>query len=196
MHFIDFLLQLICIICWTLKSIYIFGFEYVIPVIGYVLPVLTKYLSQLLSLLIRVFFTYVSPCIIQVLNGTTYVFTKILNGIGIASMKIIESEVNLEYAHAVIVVSVIAFIIYFRIIEKIMRIIQGFNQMILLYIRISLNIGKLLRFCLNFTYRKASALLFRTRKAPDGVETISKNGKKHQNHTNGINRSTHHVQDE
>lgn len=196
MHFIDFLLQLICIICWTLKSIYIFGFEYVIPVIGYVLPVLTKYLSQLLSLLIRVFFTYVSPCIIQVLNGTTYVFTKILNGIGIASMKIIESEVNLEYAHAVIVVSVIAFIIYFRIIEKIMRIIQGFNQMILLYIRISLNIGKLLRFCLNFTYRKASALLFRTREAPDGVETISKNGKKHQNHTNGINRSTHHVQDE
>lgn len=196
MHFIDFLLQLICIICWTLKSIYIFGFEYVIPVIGYVLPVLTKYLSQLLSLLIRVFFTYVSPCIIQVLNGTTYVFTKILNGIGIASMKIIESEVNLEYAHAVIVVSVIAFIIYFRIIEKIMRIIQGFNQMILLYIRILLNIGKLLRFCLNFTYRKASALLFRTREAPDGVETISKNGKKHQNHTNGINGSTHHAQDE
>lgn len=186
MHFIDFLLQLVCIICWALKSIYIFGFDYVIPVIGYVLPVLTKYLSQLLSLLIRLFFTYISPCIIQVLTGTTYVLTKILNGIGIASMTIIESEVNLEYAHAVIMVAVVVFIIYFHIIEKISRIFNGLNQMILIYLRLILNVGKLLRFCLNFIYRKT----------PDDVKTISKTGKKHHNHKNGINGSAHHLKDE
>lgn len=69
MHFIDFLLHLICFICWTLKSIYIFSFDYVIPVIGHILPVLTKYLSQLFSLVLRIFFTYISPCIIHVVTG-------------------------------------------------------------------------------------------------------------------------------
>lgn len=210
MHFVDFLLQLICFICWTLKSIYIFSFDYLIPVIGHILPILTKYLSQLFSLILRIFFTYISPCIIQVVNGTTYVFTKVLNGISVASMKIIDSDVNLEYAHAIVVVSIFVVLVYFHITQKIFRIFYESYQILSLYLRFITNILKMLLVCLRFIYRKVAALLLCQPEQIDDDIPISKtkkknsNGKPHHNSVkNGIigsvqttNGSTHRVKDE
>lgn len=192
MHFIDFVLQLVCFICWALKLIYIFSFDYIIPVIGHVLPVLTKYLSQLFSFLLRIFFTYISPCIIQLLMGTTYVFTNALNGISVATMTIIESDVNLEYAHALLMVSLVVVFVYFHISQKVARFFYGWYQMITLYVRVLLNVMKMLRFCLNFIYRKVAALLFNNQMNSDGERPNSKQLKlHHKNHQNGQNGSSH-----
>lgn len=190
MHFIDFLLHLICFICWMLKTIYVFSIDYLIPILfGHIIPVLTKYLSQLFALLLRLFFTYISPCVIQLLNGTTYVFTKALNAISVASMKIIESDVNLEYAHAILMASILIFIIYFHITEKIARFFYGWYQIVSLYLRFLLNIMKMLRFCLNFSYRNVNALFFgRPKDSKDGGTTTSEKQKHHrQTHVNGVN---------
>lgn len=154
MHFIDFLLHLICIICSALKTFYIFSFDYLIPVVGHILPILTKCLSQLMSLLVRIFFTYIAPCIIQVVTGTTYVFTKILNAMSVAAMTIIDSDVNLEYAHAIIMLSVVGIVVYFHITERIFRFFHEWYQILLLYLRFVLNILKLVQFCFKFVYKK------------------------------------------
>lgn len=197
MHFIDFLLQLLWFICWTLKYIYIFSFDYLIPVIGHVLPVLTKYLSQFFSLLLRVFFTYVSPCIIEVLTGTTLVCTKVLNGISVASMTIIESDVNLEYAHAVIMISLLVFILYFHITQKIARFFYEWYQMLSLYLRVLLNVMKMLRFCFKFIYRKTASLVFNKQVYSDDEKPIAKKHKREHNTTkNGINGSAHSIKQE
>lgn len=204
MHFIDFLLHLICFLCWALKSIYIFSFDYLIPVIGRILPVLTKLASQLISLLLRVFFTYISPCIIQLLTGTTYVFTKVIEIISVASMNIIDSDVNLEYAHAIIMVSLLVLIIYFHVTEKLFRFVQGWYQMGSLYIRFALNVLMMLRFCFNFIRKKVVAALFlSTHHAADKKSTL-KSRKRHStssdNNINGyiqsINGSIHRPKDE
>lgn len=180
MHFIEFLLQLICFICWILKNIYIFSIDFLVPVIGHIIPILIKYLSQLFAVLLRIFFTYISPCVIQLLNGTTYVFTKALNAISVASMTIIESDVNLEYAHAIIMASILVIIIYFHITEKIARFIYGWYQLITLYLRVLLNVMKMLRFCLSFSYRSIFVLFFGKPKHSKDDEIItSKNGKHH-----------------
>lgn len=191
MHFIDFLLQLVCIICWGLKLIYMFSFDYLIPIIGHILPVFIKYLSQLFSLLLRIFCTYISPCIIQLLMGTTYVFTKCLDAISVATMTIIESDVNLEYAHAIIMVSLLVVFGYFHITQKIARFFYEWYQMTTLYIRVILNLLKMLRFCILFIYRKLAAFVFKNEKQIESKEKIKKPKIKrhHTNHQNGINGS-------
>lgn len=192
MHFIDFVLQLVCFVCWALKLIYIFSFDYVIPVIGHVLPVLTKYLSKLFSLLLRIFFTYISPCITQLLMGTTYVFTRALNAMSGATMTIIDSDVNLEYAHALLMVSLLVVFVYFHISQKIARFCYGWYQMITLYLRVLLNVMKMLRFCFNFIYRKVAALVFNKQTNPDDETPNSKTLKlHHKSHQNGVNGSAH-----
>lgn len=199
MHFIDFLLQLICIICYALKTVYIFTLDYLIPVIGHILPVLTKYLSQLFSLVLRVFFTYISPCIIQVINGTTYVFTKVLNGISVASMKIIDSEVNLDYAHAIIMVSILVVLIYFHITQKIFRLFYESYQIASLYLRFVTNILKMLLVCLRFIYRKLAALLLcKPEQIDDEAPKLKrkKSKKEEQHHNSYKNGSTHQLKDE
>lgn len=197
MHFIDFLLQLICFICWALKTIYIFTFDYLIPIIGHVLPVLTKYLSQLFSLLLRIFFTYISPCIIQLLTGITFVFTKVLNGISVVSMAIIESDVNLEYAHAILMVSILMVFIYFHITERIVRFFYGWYQMIALYLRVLLNVMKMLRFCLSFITRKIAAIISPNNGYSDDEKSIPKTEKRHHtNRSNGTNGSAHRYKQE
>lgn len=191
MHFIDFLLHLICFICWMLKAIYIFSIDYLIPIIGHIIPVLIKYLSQLFAFLLRIFFTYVSPCVIQLLNGTTYIFTKALNAISVASMTIIESDVNLEYAHAILMATILVVIIYFHVTEKIARFFYGWYQIISLYLRFLLNILKMLRFCLMFSYRGIKVLVFGRPKDSIDDETTTPTTKKRKQHrptqVNGVN---------
>lgn len=190
MHFIDFLLHLICFICWMLKTIYIFSIDYLIPIIGHIIPVFVKYLSQLFAFLLRIFFTYISPCVIQLLNGTTYIFTRALNALSGASMTIIESDVNLEYAHAILMATILVIIIYFHITEKIARFFVGWYQIISLYLRFLANILKMLRFCLSFSYRSIKALLFGRAKDSNDDETITskKEVHHHQNNHNQRNR--------
>lgn len=188
MHFIDFLLHLICFICWMLKTIYIFSIDYVMPMLfGYIIPVLIKYLSQLFALLLRIFFTYISPCVIQLLNGTTYIFTKALNAISVGSMTIIESDVNLEYAHAILMATILVIFIYFHITEKIARFFYGWYQIISLYLRFVLNIMKMLRFCLNFSYRSISALVFGRPKDSNDGDTTKKRKHHRRTQVNGVN---------
>lgn len=191
MHFIDFLLQLICIICWMLKTIYIFSIDYLIPIIGHIIPIFVKYLSQLFAFLLRIFFTYISPCVIQLLNGTTYIFTRALNALSVASMTVIESDVNLEYAHAILMATILVVIIYFHITEKIARFFMGWYQIITLYLRFLVNILKMLRFCLSFSYRSIKAVLFgRDQDATDDETTTSKIRKhqhKRKSQENGVN---------
>lgn len=199
MHFIDFLLHLICFICWVLKTIYIFSFDYLIPVIGYILPVLTKYLSQLFSLVLRIFFTYIAPCIIQVVNGTTYVFTKVLNGISVASMKIIDSDMNLEYAHAIVMVSILVVLVYFHVTQKIFRLFYESYQILSLYLRFVSNILRMLLVCVRFIYRKVAAFVLckptdcKSDDDGNGGKKPSSKRKKERHQTswkNGINGTT------
>lgn len=194
MHFIDFLLHLICFICWALKTVYIFSIDYVIPVVfGQIIPVLIKYLSQLFTILLRIFFTYISPCVIQLLNGATYVFTRVLNAISVASMTIIESDVNLEYAHAILMASILVVIVYFHITEKITRFFFGWYQITSLYLRFLLSVLKMLRFCLNFAFQRVTTIFSNTPHHSNDDATTSSNGRKgHQNHqrpkhTNQVN---------
>lgn len=181
MHFIDFLLHLICFICWMLKTVYIFSIDYLIPILcGHVIPIVVKYLSQLFAFLLRIFFTYISPCVIQLLNGTTYIFTRALNALSVASMTIIESDVNLEYAHAILMATILVVIIYFHITEKIARFFLGWYQIITLYLRFLVNILKMLRFCLSFSYRSIKALLFGRAQDARDDETTTPKKRKHQ----------------
>lgn len=146
MHFVDFLLQLLCFICWTLKILYIFSFEYVIPIIGFILPVLVKYLSQFFTLLLRGFFSHIAPFIINVINGTTYVFTHLIDGINFIFVSIVESELNLEYAHAIAMTSILVAIVYFNITGKMLSFIRFFYEMIMLYVRFIINISKVVTY--------------------------------------------------
>lgn len=146
MHFVDFLLQLLCFICWTLKILYIFSFEYVIPIIGFILPVLVKYLSQIFTFFLRIFFSHIAPIIIHVINGTTYVFTHLLNGINFMFVSIVESDLNLEYAHAIAMISIILAIIYFNITGKTLLFIRFIYEMIMFYVRFIINISKVVRY--------------------------------------------------
>lgn len=193
MHFIDFVLQLIYFVCFALKTIYIFSFDYLIPVIGHVLPVLTKYLSQLFSFLLRIFFTYISPCIIQILMGTTFICTKLLNWISVASMAIIESDVNLEYAHAIIMISLLVFIIYFHITQRIAGFFYEWYRMLSLYLRVLLNIIKMLRFCFSFVYKKIASLLFGKQFDSDDEVTNVGIPKRHHTNSNGTNGSARRI---
>lgn len=202
MHFIDFLLHLLCFVCWTLKKLYMFSFDYVIPVTGYVLPILIKYLSQLFTLVLRTFFTYVAPCIIQIVNGTTLVFTHILNGFNFIFMAIIESELNLEYAHAVAMICILVAIIYFHVTQRMVSFGRGIFFMLKLYARFVVNVTKILLFIVKFVYVKTSMLLSR-RKSDErkgSVPKLEKSNRKHStngtihqktNRKHSINGTTH-----
>lgn len=161
MHFLDFLLHLLCFIFWILKTTYIFSFEYIIPIIGFVLPILSKYLSQLFSFVLRVFFTYVSPCLIRTITAITYIFINVLNGIGVICMAIIESEVNLEYAHAIAMLFILVAIIYFHVTEKIVYLVQECYQMIASYVRFMLNLAKMILIFSKYIYDKLASNIYR-----------------------------------
>lgn len=192
MHFIDFLLQLLCFICWTLKNLYIFSFEYVIPVTGYVLPILIKYLSQLFTLVLRTFFTYIAPCIIQIVKGTTYIFTHILNGINFIFMSIVESDLNLEYAHAIAMISILVAIIYFHVTQRMFSFVHGIYEMIMLYVRFVINILKVGLFVVRYIYGKIT-VLFHRRINQERKVIRTRNHKSNRKHS--INGSTHKIKE-
>lgn len=187
MHFIDFLLHLIYIFCWGLKSIYAFSIDYIVPVIAYILPVLIKYLSHVFSFVLRIFFTYISPCIVQVLHGTTYVFTKLLNGISIASITIIDSNAKFDYLYAIIMGFSLIIIVYFRITQKIYHFFHESYEMTSLYLRFIMKILKMLLLCTSFIYRKASNALLCKREQPEDQSTRKIGFKKEKRHSNGAN---------
>lgn len=187
MHFIDFLLHLICFIFWTLKTIYIFSFDYIIPIIGYVLPILSKYLSQLFSLVLRVFFTYIAPWLIRIVIGITYIFVNVLNGIGYVCMAIVESEINLEYAHAIAMLSIFVAIAYFQVTEKVIHLGHECYQMIASYVRFMLNLIKIMLTFAKYIYDKISSSIFSSKMKNKTANGKSKGPEKnHQkNYTNG-----------
>lgn len=117
-----------------------------IPIIGIILPVFVKYLSQLFTLLLRRFLSHIAPFIIHVINGTLYVFTHLLNGINFVFVSIVDSDIDLEYAHAIAMTSILVAIIYFNITGKTLSFIRFIHEMIMLYIRFIINISKVVRY--------------------------------------------------
>lgn len=71
-------------------------------------------------------------------------------------MKIIDSDVNLEYAHAVVMVTVLAVLVYFHVTQRIFRLFYESYQIGSLYFRFVSNILKMLLVCVQFIYRKVA----------------------------------------
>lgn len=72
-------------------------------------------------------------------------------------MSIIESDINLEYVHAIAMISILVALIYFHVTERVFGFIRELVQMFALYIRLMLNIGKVILNFLQYIYNKITA---------------------------------------
>lgn len=72
-------------------------------------------------------------------------------------MSIIESDMNLEYVHAIAMISILVALIYFHVTERVVGFIRELVQMFALYIRLMLNIGKVIIKFFQYIYNKITA---------------------------------------
>lgn len=185
MHFIDYLFHLLYLLFWILKSITAFTYEYVLPAIAFVVPILAKSVSQIAGIVLRIFFLYVSPCVLHTVAGLTYLFTRALGALNAAATKLIESNVNLEVLFTTIIASTLFAIVYFRATGRVWRFVKECILMSELYVRLVLDVGKMLLVCVTYIYGKAA----RRTSAERGLKAIEA-PETEQKYTDEIMRST------
>lgn len=154
MHFIDYLIRLLHSFVWILKSVYIIAMEYVIPTFCWLLPVLATFISRIISLVLRIFFLYISPCIVHAVATITYIFTHTLSGLNKIASKIIESNINLEYVYGIIFGSLLIAIFYFRLTGGVWKFAQECAQIIMIHVRFVRNIGRMLLISVKYIHGK------------------------------------------
>lgn len=158
MHFVDFLLHLLCFIIATIRSIYNFCEEFIVPAVVYVLPVLLKCVGHLTTGFLWIFFTYFSPCIIYLLNVIVQLFAHILNGLGYAFLSIMEIDTKFINLPAIFIgLSVIA-IIYLRITDKVLNLCKEGWQLTQMNVRFCLHLTKMLSKCVTYLCRRVVAV--------------------------------------
>lgn len=161
MHFIDFLLHLLCIIIAAIRSIYKFCEEFIVPAVVYVLPVLLKCLGHLTTGFLWIFFTYFSPCIIHVLNIIVHLFARFMNGIGYMCLSVMEIDTKFVNVPAIVIsISAIA-IIYFRLTEKVFNFCNDGWQLTQMNVRFFLHFIKMLSKFVTYVYRRIVTLFKR-----------------------------------
>lgn len=159
MHFIDFLVHLLYFIITTIRSIYNFCEEFVIPAVVYVLPVVLKCLGHLTTGFLLIFFTYISPCIIYLLNVTVQIFTNAMTGLGCVFLSIMEIDTKfVNFPALLICISVIA-VIYFRITDKVFQICKDGWQLTQMNVRFCLHFVKMLTNFVTYLYRRVVVAL-------------------------------------
>lgn len=156
MHFIDFLIRMLHSFGWILKNIYLFAVEYVIPALSYIVPILVTLISQLISLAIRIFFLYISPCVVHVVVGITYIFTHTLRGLNKIATKVIESNINLEYVYGIIFGSLMITIFYYRLTGRVWHFMKECGQILTLHVRFIMNISRMLVICMKYVHGKVT----------------------------------------
>lgn len=172
MHFIDFLLQLLCFIIATIRSIYNFIDEFIVPAVVYVLPVALKCIGHLVTGFLWIFFTYVSPCIIYLLHALVQLFTHGLNGLGYVFLSV--SEIDIKYVNvpAVVIGAIVIVIIYFRITDKIITFCRRGWLLAEMNVLFGVHIVRVFLKCLMYVYRRVVSIFVQS--------TPTKNGVKHR----------------
>lgn len=161
MHFIDFLLQLLCFIITTIRSIYNFCEEFVVPAVVYVLPVLLKCLGHLTTEFLWIFFSYISPCIIYVLNMIVQLFAHAMNGLGYVLLSIMEIDTKFVNFPAVLIGLGAIGIVYFRITDKVYSFCNDGWQLALMNVRFCLYFVKMFAKFVTYLYRRVVAVFRR-----------------------------------
>lgn len=156
MHFIDYIFHLLYLIFWILKSIISFTVEYILPALSFILPILVKSVSQIVGIVLRIFFLYVSPCVVHTVAGITYIFTRALSALNFFAAKLIESNINLELLYTTIIASTFVAIVYFRLTGRLWRFVEECVLMSTMYIRLVMDVGKVLCVCINYVYDKVT----------------------------------------
>lgn len=154
MHFIDYLLHVLNLFYWILKTTISIIVEVIIPAIGYILPVIVKIVSQLISIILQIFFLYISPCLIHTVKGLTYIFTHTLSGINYIVVQMIESNINLELVYGIVFGSVLILVFYFRVTGQVWRFLKESAQIVRLNARFVVNIFRAIFICMKYIHGK------------------------------------------
>lgn len=158
MHFIDFLLQLLCFIITTIRSIYHFCVEFIVPAVVYVLPVFLKCLGHLMTGFLWIYFTYIAPCIIYLLNMIVQVFALTMNGLGYLFLSIAEFDTKFVNVPAILIGLSFVAIIYFRITGKVYNFCKDGWQLTQMNVRFCLHLARMLSIFVTYLYRRMVAL--------------------------------------
>lgn len=155
----DFLIELACFIFSIINAIFDLSITYIVPAARFILPILSKYLCLLVSIILRLFFTYVSPCIIRGLNIIILAFFYVLNGIGYLSITILDIETNLIDLRAIILCTIIIAIIYFRISEKLFHFSQEVFHLAAVNGRFIVHLVQMFVSFVTYLYRRTIAIV-------------------------------------
>lgn len=158
MHFIDFLLHLVCFFIAAIRSVYNFCEEFVVPAVVYVLPVVLKCLGHLTTEFLWIFFTYISPCMIHVLNMIVQLFAHTMGGLGYVFLSIMGIDTKFVNVPAILIGASVIAIIYYRITEKVFNFCKDGWQLIQMNLCFCLHIAKVLSKFITYIYRRIVAL--------------------------------------
>lgn len=154
MHFIDYLLHVLNFFYWIFKATISIIVEFIIPAILYALPVIVKIVSQLISIILQIFFLYISPCLIRTVAGLTYVFTQSLSGINYIFVKMIELNINLELVYGIVFGSLLILVFYFRVTGQAWRFFKKCGFVFGLYACFVVKFFRAIFICMKFVYNK------------------------------------------
>lgn len=157
MHFIDFLLHLLCFIIATVRSIYNFCVEFIVPAVVYVLPVLLKCVGHLITGFLWIYFTYIAPCIIYLLNMVVQIFAHSMNGLGYLFLSIAEFDTKFVNFPAILIGLCFVAVIYFRITGKVYNFCKDGWQLTQMNVRFCLHFTRMLSTFVTYLYRRVVA---------------------------------------
>lgn len=143
MHFLDFLVQLLYYLTWLIHELLFLFLDYVVPLVAFLLPIVTKYVWEVLSFGIRIFFTYISPCLIYALNAFLWVGDKILNATGFICILLIDLG-NLVNIQVITIVIIILSCVYIRTTRQIIRFVSEFVYLAVTNTQFCINCMKIL----------------------------------------------------
>lgn len=161
MHFGDFLIQLLNFIYTSICSVCTFLYEYVIPIASFALPILIDGTCQVVSFIIRLFFTYISPCLIFILDWIIWFFSNALNAIGYICITIMDFETSVLDGSVLVFICIVVGFIYLQYTEKLMKLFYEFFQLILFNCRFFVRIVNLVMNFVIFLYKKLEGKYWR-----------------------------------
>lgn len=108
-----FLLGMISSLMHIFYDVLSFWFEYVAPVINYFAPIVFEYLCLVTGVLLRIFFKYVSPCLLMLFDLATASLSYVLSAAGCLCLAIIELDTTTPIDLRVLLFLIIAISLYY-----------------------------------------------------------------------------------
>lgn len=174
MHLGYFFIEIISFILQILSDLCDFAKEFIFPTVKYIVPIIIDYACIILSVIVKLVFTYVSPCFIFLLDVITMVISCAIRVFGNVCVFLIEFDCVLFDRRIIVIGALVIGLIYYQQSKRIAEFMCETWRLISLNAAFLIKFVKIVAHFLNYGYQRVRRIVSKNTTVTEGEEHKNK----------------------